>query len=336
MALADLPRPTPGADEILVAVHAGALNPIDEYLRSGLMAPITPLAFPQVAGNELSGRVVALGAGVRSFAVGDAVVARVGKLRTGTLAQLVAVPVAYAAHAPTTVPLSDAAGLPLCGLTAVQMLDRLKVGRGDRLLIAGGATAVGLFGIQLAKLRGAHVVATASPAGAPLVRAMGADEVIDYKASATAVADWAAAHGAFGKVFDAAGPREDVSQLVAAATDAAHIVTVAGPLPPGCFDAVLPMWRRWYVNTVLWTRFRGTRALVAARGISYEYVFMEPDGAQLAQLVKLVDDGQLKLTTDGEYPLERWAEAFARLESGRAKGKIVITLPPLAGEGAGR
>ncbi|KAL1406965.1 hypothetical protein Q8F55_006378 [Vanrija albida] len=321
--LVTLPTPSPGPGEVLVAVEAAALNPVDVYLRSGAMAQITPLAFPQLAGNELSGRVVALGAGVERFAVGDSVFARVGKMRTGALAQYVSVPAAFVAPAPTSVPLASAAGLPLAGLTALQMLDVLAVKKGDSLLIAGGATAVGCFAIQLAKARGARVTTTASPAGKALVERLGADAVIDYKA--TSLTAWAESNGHFDKVFDTAGPRTDVSDLLGAAGATAHIVTVAGPINPHTFDDYVPAWKRWFVNAILWARFRGTAALLGDR--RYEYFFMNPDGAQLAQLGAMVDAGTLQLTVDSEYPLAEYADAFARLESGRAKGKIIVRMP---------
>ncbi|WOO85060.1 Reticulon-4-interacting protein 1, mitochondrial [Vanrija pseudolonga] len=291
--LATLPRPTAGPGEVLVAVAAAALNPVDVYLRNGLMAQITPNAFPQIAANELAGTVVALGAGVASFAVGDRVMARVSKTHTGAVAQFVSVPAGYAARAPASISLAAASGFPLCALTAAQMLDKLSVSAGDRLLVAGGATVVGQYGIQLAKMRGATVVATASPAGEPLVRRLGVDEIIDYKS--TTLTGWAASNGAFDKLFDAAGPRDDVSDLLGAAADGAHIVTVSGPNNPGSFDAYVPWWKRWVVNGVLWSRFRATCALASARGLRYEYMFMNPDGAQLGELGRLVDEGKLEV-----------------------------------------
>lgn len=324
--LATLPRPTAGAGEVLVAVAAAALNPVDVYLRNGLMAQITPNTFPQVAANELSGTVAALGAGVDTFSVGDKVVARVSKTHTGAIAQFVAVPAQFLALAPTTISLTAAAGMPLCALTALQMLDKLDVSAGDRLLVAGGATAVGTYGIQLAKLRGATVVATASPAGQALVRRLGADEIIDYKS--TTLTAWAGTHGAFDKLFDSAGPRDDVSDLLGAASDGGHIVTVSGPNNPGSFDDYVPWWKRWVVNAVLWSRFRATCEIAAKRGLRYEYMFMNPDGGQLATLARLVDEGKLEVLVDSEFGVDEFAKAFERLESGRAKGKIVVTLPP--------
>ncbi|WOO84051.1 NADP-dependent oxidoreductase domain containing protein [Vanrija pseudolonga] len=322
--IVDVPKPTPRAGQVLIKTAAGGLNPLDYRVRLGDTRALIPATFPWIAGHELSGTVAALGDGVTTFAVGDEVMVRVGKRKehTGALAQYVALPARIVARTPKNLPLVEAAGIPLAGLTALQLLDHLGVTAGDRLLITGGAGGVGLFAIQLAKLRGAHVTTTASSAGEVLVRSVGADEVIDYKA--TKLADIGTQ---FAKVFDCAGG--DMNDLLAATADGGHIATIAGELTPSVlagFD--VSTFKRYLASAVLWYRSRGVVNAAAARGIHYQFYFMLPDGRQLQELSDLVSEGKLRVVVDSTYKFEDYAQAFARLESKRSKGKVVIEFPP--------
>lgn len=321
--LLTLPIPTPKPNEVLVRVSGGGLNPVDAYQRSGAFKLVSPYHLPVVAGNEFSGTITEVGSSVSGFTPGEKVIARVAKDKLGALGQYTAIEAQYVARAPKSIPLADSAGLPLAGLTALQVLDHLDVKAGDNLLITAGAGGVGLFAIQLAKLRGAHVSTTASSAGEALVKRMGADEVIDYKTTKLA-----SLGQVFDKVFDAAGPDDAaLKDVFASVKRGGHVVSIAGPLTPDAFDKFnLPGWRHFLVSSVLGWKSRTTRSNAHAAGVKYDYFFMLPNGKELQQLADLVDEGKLEIVINSRYPLAQYKEAFEQLESRRSKGKVIIQL----------
>lgn len=321
--IATVPTPTPAAGQVLVRVAAGGLNPVDAIQRSGQFKMIMPYTFPVVAGNEFSGTVTQLGDGVTNFAVGDNVYARVGKTELGGLGQYIAIDAKLVARAPTTISLPHAAGIPLAGLTAEQALEKLDVKEGDNVLITAGAGGVGLLAIQLAKIRGATVTTTASPAGEVLVRRVGADEVVNYKTTKLA-----SLGRVFDKVFDCAGPddAEALADVFAATKEGGSVVTIAGPPTPGLFSDYTAGIKGWIINTVIGWKSRTTINNAHAAGVSYEFMFMRPDGKGLEKLAGFVDEGKLEVIIDSRYPMADFAKAFERLESKRSKGKVIIEI----------
>ncbi|MBP9655176.1 MAG: NADP-dependent oxidoreductase, partial [Rhodocyclaceae bacterium] len=180
--LGELPEPQAGPGELLVEVHAASVNPVDFKIRDGLLKPIIPFGFPLILGNDLSGTVKAVGAGVTRFRPGDAVFARMDKKRIGAFAEFAVVAEADAALKPANLSHIEAAAVPLAGLTAWQALFEIGgLKAGQKVLIHAGSGGVGSFAIQLARHAGATVATTAGARNAELVRSLGADIVIDYK-----------------------------------------------------------------------------------------------------------------------------------------------------------
>ena len=179
--LMDVPAPAPGPRDLLVEVRAAGLNPVDFKFRQGKLRVILRPKLPFVLGNELAGKVIAVGSDVKRFRAGDRVFARVAKDRAGALAEQACVEEDHAALMPRDLDFAAAAAVPLAALTALQALrDELGVKPGQKVFISGGAGGVGTFAIQIAKWLGAHVTTTASKRGEASVRSLGADEVIDY------------------------------------------------------------------------------------------------------------------------------------------------------------
>jgi len=177
----ELPDPVAGPGQIVVDLVAASVNGADWKVRAGQYAEAT---FPLVLGRDFSGAVSATGAGVTDLKVGDAVFGVLEAGREGAYAEKLAVGAAIIAKKPDTLPHVEAAALALIGLTAISAIEvTLKLQRGERILIQGGAGGVASFAIQLAKHVGAHVVTTTSAANAEYVRGLGADEVIDYNAA---------------------------------------------------------------------------------------------------------------------------------------------------------
>jgi alcohol dehydrogenase len=317
--LRTMPRPVAGPGEVLVRVHAAALNPVDFKTREGKLKVIQRYDLPVVMGNELAGVVEAVGAGVTGFTTGDRVFARTPKGAMGAFAEYAAVPASVLAHAPASIDLPTAAAIPLAALTALQALrDELHLQPGTKVFIPGGAGGVGTFAIQIAKHLGAHVTTTASPRGRDLVERLGADSVVDYTSQRIAdhVRDM---DGAFDLI---GGDTLDASFAVV--KPGSTVVSVAALPEP--LTATKDLGRGPALAALFWLASFGLRAKARRHGVRYRFLFMHPSGLELAELGALVDQGKLEPIIDRVVPFENIADAFTHLESGRAKGKIVVRM----------
>lgn len=315
--LDDVADPQPGPRDLLIRVEGAGLNPVDYKIRDGLLKALMRPRLPFVLGNDLAGEVVAVGPAVTLFKPGDRVFARTETERMGAFAELACVAEDVAALCPESLDAPTAAGLPLAGLTALQGLrDELRVGPGQHVLITAGAGGVGTFAIQIAKWLGAEVSTTASPRGEALVRSLGADHVIDYTAT-----DLAAVGRQFDAVFDLAGG-DALAAAFAVTKQGSTVLSVAGMPEP--LTASRDLGRGPMLQALFWIASFGLRRKAAASGVGYRYLFMHPSGPELAELAALVDNGELKVVIDSTFPLERITDAIAHLESGRAKGKVVL------------
>lgn len=317
--LRDVAEPGCGPGELRVRVRAAGINPIDFKTRDGVVKAVLKYRMPQTAGNEFAGEVLEVGAQASGrFKVGDAVFARVNKRKLGAFAEVVAVDESACAPKPSDLSFEEAAGVPLVALTAWQALtDVAQVKPGSRVLIHAGAGGVGSVAIQLAKHLGAHVATTCGTSNVDKVKAIGADEVVDYQK-----ARFDEVLRGFDVVLDTLGG-ESLYRSVKVLKPGGCIVSISGP-PDTAFarseDAGL------LVTVALAILSARIRLLAALGGKRYVYLFMRPDGAQLTELARLFESGKLKPVVDRVLPLEKWAEAFAHLESGRAKGKIILTM----------
>ena len=319
-ALQDAPAPAPGHSDLLVRVRAAGLNPVDFKTRQGLLRPVIGLKLPAVMGNEFAGDVVAIGNGVTQFTVGDKVYARVAKGQMGAFAELALVDAQYAAHMPASLDYAQAAAVPLAALTSLQALrDELSVKPGQRVFISGGAGGVGTFAIQIAKWLGVEIATTASPRGAALVRSLGADTVVDYTTQ-----KFEEVLGEFDAGFDLIGG-DTLERMFSIIKQGGKIVSIAGVPEPQM--ALKDLGGSRLLALAFWVMSMKVRSLARRAGVSYRALFMHPSGADLALLAGLIDGGRLKVTIDRTFPFSQIGDAFAVLESGRAKGKIVVTMP---------
>jgi NADPH:quinone reductase-like Zn-dependent oxidoreductase len=316
MQLREVPEPAAGAGEVLIRMRAAGLNPIDYKVRRGF-GRVFHLDLPLVAGSELSGLVEAVGAGAIRFGIGDRVYARVDKQTLGAYAEYAVVDESFVARMPRSLDFEDAAGIPLAGLTALQALRQLAITSGDRVFISGGAGGVGTLAIQLAVHMGAKVATTASPRGEELVRSLGAETVIDYRKQKfkDVLSDYDSA-------FDTTGGR-DLTDIFDILKPGAKAVSVASFDPTTARDDV-GMGR--LLTAVVWAANTKIRRKSRRRGVSYRSLLMHPSGDDLEVLTKLVDGGQLKPVTDRVFPFEQLPDAFAYLEEGHAKGKVIVRL----------
>ena len=317
--LMDVPAPAMRSRDILVDVRAAGLNPVDFKFRQGKLRAILRPKLPFVLGNELAGEVIAVGSDVTRFRVGDRVFARVAKDRAGAFAEQACVDEDHAAPMPQELDFTAAAAVPLAGLTALQALrDELGVKPGQKVFMSGGAGGVGTFAIQIAKWLGAHVTTTASKRGEALVRSLGCDEVIDYTAQ-----DLSKAGGKFDAGFDLVGGNT-LEQMFGIMRPGARIVSVAAIPEPQ--TAIKDLGGRRALSAAFWIISYGIRSRARRAGIGYRYLFMHPSGRDLAQLSELIEQEKLKIIVDKTYPFARISEALAYVESGHAKGKVVVMM----------
>jgi alcohol dehydrogenase len=317
--LREVAKPNPGTGELLIRVHAAGLNPIDFKTRQGAARILYRPTLPTVMGRELAGRVAAYGEGVTRFSEGDRVFARVAKEKMGAFAEYACVNESVVAKIPDSLGFDAAAGVPLAGLTALQALrDELRLAPGQWVFISGGAGGVGTFAIQIAKWLGAEVATTASPRGEALVRSLGADQVIDY----TQERFEDALHD-FDGAFDLIGG-DTLTRTFGVVRRGGKVVSIAGLPEPQM--ARKDLGGRPELAVLFWFVSLPLRLRARRHGVRYRSLFMRPDGAELAELASLIDKGSLKVVLDRTFPFSEIGKAFAYLENGRAKGKVVVRM----------
>ena len=319
MELREVATPQPGAGEVLIKVGAAGLNPVDYKMRQGKLRALFRPRLPFIAGCELAGTVVGAGEGASRFAAGDRVYSRVDAAGLGAFAEFVCVTQELVALMPRSLGYVEAAGLPLAGLTALQALrDELRIQPGTRLFISGGAGGVGTLAIQLAKYYGAEVTTTASPRGAALVSRLGADHVVDYTRE-----NFTDTLKGFDAALDAVGGCT-LKGIFRILRRGGSVVSVAGIPEPQ--TALQDLHLSKAVAALFWVVSFGVRLRAWRSGVSYRYLFMHASGDDLRFLAGLVDDGKIRAVVDTTYPLSQIPEAFAALEAGHAKGKIIVTM----------
>lgn len=317
--LRDVSKPEPGRRDLLVRVYAAGLNPVDFKTREGKLRVVQRYRLPVVMGNEFAGIVEACGEDVTRFAPGDRVFARVPKDRLGAFAEFATVPEDVAAAMPATLDFDAAAAVPLAGLTALQALrDELHLRPGSHVFIPGGAGGVGTFAIQIAKWLGAHVTTTASPRGRALVERLGADTVIDY--TVEKIAD--RVHDMDG-VFDLVGG-DTLDQSFGVVKRGGTVVSIVAMPEPE--TARKDLGRGLALEALFWFASFSLRAKARRHGARYRFLFMHPSGVELSELASLVDAGVLHPIVDRVFPFAEIAQAFAYLETGRAKGKVIVRM----------
>lgn len=315
---ANVPRPVPKPNEILVQVHAAGLNPIDTMVPKGTFKPILKFQLPATLGSDLAGVVVDIGSRVTRFKPGDAVFASIFDLGNGALAEFAVVPENAAALKPGNLDFVQAASIPMVGLTSWQALkERASLKPGQKVFIPAGSGGIGTFAIQLAKILGAKVGTTTSTANVDLVQSLGADEVIDYKKQEfeEVLRDYDAVLGtvrgdALEKSLRILKPKSTVISLIG---------------PP---DTVVARARgmNYLMVFVFGLLSRKIIRQAKKRGATYSFLFVHPDGNQLAEIGELLKAERIRPVIDKIFPFEQAKEALTYLEQGRAKGKVVVKM----------
>lgn len=295
LTLREVPRPVPRMTEILVRVKAAGVNPTDWKTRTG--GGLSGRSFPTILGYDVAGVVEEVGPGVTMYEPGDEVLGMpLFPAPPGAYAEFVAAPGRQFVRKPAALSFEEAAGLPLAALTAWQgLFDTAGLSAGRRVLVHAAAGGVGHFAVQIAKSAGAYVIGTASAAKHEFVRALGADEVIDYRTE-----DFADVlhERPVDVVFDPITGDYSTRSL-SVLKDSGALVSIL-PVPPEAAE------------------------IGRGRGIDTGFTLVEPDRLGLTALIGLVEDGRLRVQIDSVYPLADAAEAHRRGETNQATGKIVL------------
>lgn len=315
----DVPTPPLRDDDVLIRVHAASVNALDTKIRRGEFKVILPYRLPLILGNDLAGTVEHVGAGVSQFEPGDEVYARPDDDRIGTFAEFIAVSAASVALKPQNLTMVEAASLPLVALTAWQVLvETAQLKPGQKVFIQAGSGGVGTVAIQLAKHLGAFVATTTSTPNVAWVKDLGADVVIDYRQQdfATALRDYDVVLNSLGK--------DELARSLQILKPGGHLISISGPPTPAFATA---RGLAWPLKQVMRLLSHGIRSKAKQKGVTYSFVFMRADGAQLGTITSLVESGAIVPVIDRVFPFEDTQGALAHVENGRAKGKVVVELP---------
>ncbi len=291
----DAPKPEPKDGEVLIKVAAAGINPVDAMVEAGAMEHVVKHTLPLVPGWDVAGTVEAFGPGVTGFTTGDAVFACADFRRDGAYAEYTVIAAEALCPKPASIGFPAAASIPLAGTTAWQALFvEADIQSGQTILIHGAGGSVGAFAVQFAKVKGAIVIATATGDDIEYVRSLGADVVVDYKTE---------------KFEDAAHGVDAVQDAIGGETRARS-------------------WATLRDGGVLVSIRQGAAAPpeAASRGVQGKSFMAHPGAANLAEIVRLVDAGQVKTRVGATFPLSESKQAQEQAKSGHTRGKIVLTV----------
>lgn len=315
------PEPELRDNDLQVEIRAASVNQLDAKIRTGEFRMVIPHTMPLILGHDLAGVVIRTGPRVTGFKPGDEVYGCLPVNRIGGFAERVAVDASYFAPKPLNLTMVEAASLPVVALTSWQSLVEIaKVKSGQRVFIQAGSGGVGTIAVQLARHLGAEVATTASSASAESLKALGANIVIDYRKD-----DFAAVL----KGYDMALMSQDEASLkkaIGILKPGGTAISISGP-PDTAFArqaGLNPLLR-----LVMWGLSYRVRAAARKTGVTYAFLFMQPGGATLRKLNPMLEDGSIRPVVDKVFPFAQTPEAIAYVETGRAKGKVVVEVKPV-------
>lgn len=316
--LSDMPSPTVKENDVLVEIYAAGLNLLDSKIKSGELKMILPYKFPLILGHDVAGIISKVGKNVKKFKVGDEVYARPADHRIGTFAEFIAIDEKDVALKPQNISMEEAASIPLVALTAWQVLvERAQLKKGQKVFIQAGSGGVGTIAIQLAKHLGAIVATTASVKNFDLLKKLGADTLIDYKTEdfETVLKD-----------YDVVLNSQDAKTLEKSLNilkPGGKAISISEPPTP---DFAKKVGAPWFVKIMLSLISSGIRRKAKKLNVDYSFLFMRAQGDQLAQITDLITAGVIEPVIDKVFPFAQTNEALEYIESGHAKGKVVIKI----------
>lgn len=314
--LADVPVPIIKDNEVLVEVHASGVNLLDSKIKSGEFKLILPYKLPLILGHDVAGVITQVGEQVKKFKVGDEVYSRPADHHIGTFADYIAINEKDVALKPKNLTMEEAASIPLVALTAWQALVEIaNLKKDQKVFIQAGSGGVGTIAIQLAKHLGATVATTASEKSFGMLKNLGADVLIDYKKE-----DFESILKDYDVVLNSQD-NKTLEKSLRILKPGARAVSISGP-PTGDFAKAIGA--SWFVKLILSLISYGIRKKAKKLGIDYSFLFMKADGRQLQEISKLIEQIAIKPVVDKVFPFDQTNEALKYVESGHAKGKVVV------------
>lgn len=316
--LGEVTEPELRENDVMVQIHAAGVNILDSKIRNGEFKLILPYRLPLILGNDVAGVVVRVGPKVRRFKPGDEVYARPAQDRIGTFAEFIAMDEADVAMKPKNLTMEEAASVPLVALTAWQVLvEQANLKRGQKIFIHAGSGGVGTIAIQLAKHLGATVATTTSTANVDLVKSLGADVVVDYKKQ-----DFEKVLRDYDVVLNSLD-KDTLEKSLSVLKPGGKLISISGP-PDQEFAKA--NGSGWLLQQVMRLLSFGIRSKSKRHRVSYSFLFMTANGGQLGQITSLIEAGAIRPVMDRVFPFEKTNEALAYVETGRAKGKVVVAV----------
>jgi NADPH:quinone reductase-like Zn-dependent oxidoreductase len=316
--LADIPVPVVKDNDVLVEVHAAGVNLLDSKIKTGEFKLILPYQFPLILGHDVAGVITRIGKNVKQFKVGDEVYARPTDHRIGTFAEFIAIDEKDVALKPRNLSMEEAASIPLVALTAWQVLvESAQITAGQKVFIQAGSGGVGTIAIQLAKHLGATVATTAGASSFDLVKELGADVMIDYKKE-----DFETRLSNYDVVLNSQD-KNTLEKSLRILKSGGKLISISGPpTPEFAREKGVP----WFVKIVLSLISAGVRKKARKLHVDYSFLFMRAQGEQLSKITALIESGIIRSVMDKVYSFEQTNDALSYVESGRAKGKVVIKI----------
>jgi len=316
--LAEVPLPEVKENEVLVEVYAAAVNLLDSKIKTGEFKLILPYKLPLILGHDVAGIIAKVGKNVKKFKVGDEVYSRPADHHIGTFAEFIAVDENDVALKPKNISMEEAASIPLVALTAWQVLiERGQIKKGQKVFIQAGSGGVGTIAIQLAKYLGATVATTASTKSFDLLKDLGADVIIDYKNS-----DFEEKLSEYDVVLNSQD-QKTLEKSLRILKSGGKLISISGPPTP---DFAKEINAPWFIKIILSLISSGIRKKAKNKNVDYSFLFMKANGQQLSEIASLVEAEKIKPIVDKIFSFEETNHALSYVESGRAKGKVVIKI----------
>lgn len=315
--LTDWAEPAVNENDVLVQVHATGVNLLDSLIRNGEFKLFLPYKPPFVNGHDVAGIVTKVGSKVSKFKVGDEVYSRPSDYNTGTFAEQISINEKDVALKPKNITMEEAASIPLVGLTSWQALVEIaNLKKGQKVFIQAGSGGVGTFAIQLAKHLGATVATTTSAVNIALAKSLGADVVIDYKSE-----DFETKLKDYDVVLHSSRDKKILEKSLRILKSGGQLITLTGPPTPEFAKQLGLAWHLKFITKLL---SAGAKKYARKRNVNFTFLFMRAEGNQLGQIRRLIESGVIKPVIDKVFPFEQTNEAMAYVETGRAKGKVVV------------
>lgn len=313
--LNNVAKPAPKANQVLIKVTAAGVNPVDNMITRGEVRLITPYKLPLTAGNEVVGRVVELGENVSEFKEGERVFSRLPLESIGAFADYVAVDQAALAKVPEYLTDEQAVAIPLTALTVMQAFELMDVKPKKTIYISGGTGSVGAMAIPLAKAKGLKVITNGNAINKQRVLELGADQFIDYKTE-----DYTKIVHDVDYVLDTVGGKETEKQMQLLKKGGALVSLRGVPNKEFAKSMSLPLWKQWVFGIV----GRKMDKLAKDHGVSYHFIYVKSNGAQLKEATTILADKNVVPALDKVYPFSEVNDALSKVANGRSRGKTVL------------